>query len=45
MHTIRTDNGKEFGRQFSEYLQSKGIRHVKNEPYMPQHNGKIERYH
>lgn len=45
VHTIRTDNEKEFWRQFSEYLENKGIRHIKNEPYMPQHNGKIERYH
>ena len=45
VHTIRTDNGKEFWKQFSEYLESIGIKHIKNEPYMPQHNGKVERYH
>lgn len=41
---IRTDNWTEFGRQFTEYLESVGIKHIKNEPYMPQHNGKVERY-
>lgn len=45
VHTIRTDNGKEFGKLFSEYLASIWINHIRNEPYMPQHNGKIERYH
>ena len=42
--SIRTDNWKEFGRQFSEYLAEKWIKHIRNEPYMPQHNGKVERY-
>lgn len=45
VHTIRTDNGKEFGKLFTDYLESIWIKHIKNEPYMPQHNGKIERYH
>lgn len=45
VHTVRTDNGKEFWKQFTEYLTSIGIIHIKNEPYMPQHNWKIERYH
>lgn len=43
--TVRTDNWKEFWRQFTEYLKSVWIKHIKNEPYTPQHNGKIERYH
>ena len=43
--TVRTDNWKEFWRQFTEYLESVGIKHIRNEPYTPQHNGKIERYH
>ena len=42
---VRTDNWKEFGRQFTEYLESIGIEHIRNEPYTPQHNWKIERYH
>ncbi len=42
---IRTDGGSEFGRKFTEYLESLGIEHRKNAPYTPQHNGKIERYH
>jgi len=41
---IRTDNWTEFGRQFTRYLENVGIEHIKNEPYMPQHNGKVERY-
>jgi transposase InsO family protein len=43
--TVRTDNWKEFWRQFTEYLESVWIKHIRNEPYTPQHNGKIERYH
>jgi len=42
---IRTDCGREFGRKFTEYLASLSIEHRRNEPYTPQHNGKIERYH
>jgi transposase InsO family protein len=42
---IRTDCGREFGRRFVEHLAELGIEHRRNEPYTPQHNGKIERYH
>jgi transposase len=42
---IRTDCGGEFGKAFTEHLNSLGIEHRKNPPYTPQHNGKIERYH
>lgn len=41
---IRTDNGREFGNKFTAYLKTIGIEHIRNEPYMPQHNGKVERY-
>lgn len=42
---IRTDNGPEFSRGFGEYLESIGIKHIKNTTYTPEENGKIERYH
>jgi transposase InsO family protein len=42
---VRTDQGREFSMTISEYLRGKGIEHVKNEAYHPEHNGKIERYH
>jgi len=42
---IRTDNGSEFGKGFTAYLDSLGIKHIKNAPYTPEENGKIERYH
>lgn len=45
IQAIRTDCGREFGKQFTEYLGKFGIEHRKNPPYTPQHNGKIERYH
>ena len=42
---IRTDCGVEFGPGFTEFLARMGIEHVRNAPYSPQHNGKVERYH
>lgn len=42
---IRTDNGCEFGKKFSEFLESIWINHIKNSPYTPEENWKIERYH
>lgn len=42
---IRTDCGSEFSNKFTAHLEKLGIKHVKNAPYTPQHNGKIERYH
>ena len=42
---IRTDCGREFGKRFTNHLKKLGIKHRKNAPYTPQHNGKIERYH
>lgn len=42
---IRTDCGAEFGPGFTEFLGRLGIGHVRNAPYTPQHNGKVERYH
>ena len=45
IEAIRTDQGKEFSQKISLFLERKGIKHKKNPPYTPQHNGKIERYH
>lgn len=42
---IRTDCGVEFWPWFSEFLEKLGIKHIRNAPYSPQHNGKVERYH
>ena len=39
------DCGTEFGRKVEAFLNEKGIKLIKNPPYTPQHNGKIERYH
>jgi len=40
---FRVDN--HFGKKFREYCQSIGIKVVYNDPYSPQQNGKVERYH
>jgi hypothetical protein len=45
IRAIRTDNWVEFSRKFSEYLESIGIKHIKNNTYTPEENWKIERYH
>jgi len=40
---IRVDN--RYGKEFREYCNSIGIEVIENEPYSPQQNGKIERFH
>ncbi len=40
---IRVDN--RYGNKFKEYCQSIGIEVIANDPYQPQQNGKIERFH
>lgn len=42
---IRTDQGREFSKRITKYLKRFNIEHIQNEPYHPEHNGKIERYH
>lgn len=42
---IRTDQGREFSKTITKYLESMWITHIKNEAYHPEHNGKVERYH
>ena len=40
-----SDNGAEFvARDFTEYLQTMGIKHIRSTPRHPQSNGKIERF-
>jgi len=43
--SIRTDQWREFSKTITKYLKDLNIKHIKNEPYHPEHNGKIERYH
>ena len=40
---IRVDN--RYGKKFVEFCDSLGIEVIENEPYAPQQNGKIERFH
>jgi len=40
---IRVDN--RYGKLFKQYCESIGIEVIVNEPYSPQQNGKIERFH
>lgn len=42
---IRTDQWMEFWPWFTKYLESIWIEHIRNAPYSPQHNWKVERYH
>lgn len=43
MRAIRTDCGREWSTWFSIACAFAGITHVRNEPYHPEHNGKISR--
>jgi len=45
IHAIRTDCGREWGTRFSTACATAGITHIRNEPYHPEHNGKIEKFH
>ncbi len=43
---LLSDNGAGYiSQQFNEYLRLVGIRHITASPFLPQTNGKIERYH
>src|SRR3990167_2472329 len=45
IRAIRTDCGSEWSTRFSLACALAGIEHIKNEPYHPEHNGKIEKFH
>ncbi|MSR67980.1 transposase [Candidatus Peribacteria bacterium] len=45
IRAIRTDCGREWSARFSLACALAGIKHIKNEPYHPEHNGKIEKFH
>ena len=45
MRAFRTDQWREFSKKITEYLETQWIEHIKNPPYTPQYNGKVERYH
>jgi transposase InsO family protein len=42
---VRTDCGREWSTRFSIACALAGIEHIRNEPYHPEHNGKIEKFH
>ena len=41
---VRTDNGAEFTKRLSS-SEKRGIKHKLIKPYIPRHNGKVERSH
>ena len=42
--SIRTDNGPQFvSGEFKDYMEERGIRHIKGIPYYPEANGEVER--
>lgn len=45
IRSIRTDCGSEWSTRFSVACTLAGIKHIRNEPYHPEHNGKIEKFH
>ncbi len=45
IRAIRTDCGREWSTRFSVACTLAGIQHIRNEPYHPEHNGKIEKFH
>eukprot|EP00971_Amphidinium_carterae_P171240 3394247-Amphidinium_carterae.1 len=40
---VQTDNGPEYGANFSRFVEESGARHVVTDPYAPHQNGKVER--
>lgn len=44
MKLVQTDNGAEFGKDVSEMLKNRGLKHIKSTPQVPQSNGFVERY-
>jgi len=45
IQTIKTDQWREFWAWFTRQLETRWINHHKNDPYHPEQNGKVERYH
>ncbi len=45
IRAVRTDCGREWSTRFSLACALAGIEHIKNEPYHPEHNGKVEKFH
>ena len=43
IRSVRVDN--KFGKKFKEFCASIGIAVITNDPYSPEQNGKIERWH
>jgi transposase InsO family protein len=43
VQSVTTDNGSEFGADFTRHLHDLGIRHQHIPPRCPQPNGKVER--
>ena len=44
IHTIQTDNGSEFAKEFDKYCQQNKIKHKWTYPHSPKINGVIERF-
>lgn len=44
IHTVQTDNGSEFLKDFHAYLEIQGINHLFTYPHSPKVNGVIERF-
>jgi transposase-like protein len=45
IRAIRTDCGREWSTRFSLACALAGIEHIKNDPYHPEQNGKVEKFH
>lgn len=45
IQSIRTDQWTEFSQKVTKFLDDYNIEHIRNPPYTPQYNGKIERFH
>jgi transposase InsO family protein len=42
---VRTDQGSEVSKQFSQECEKHQIKHIRNRVKTPRHNGKVERFH